>query len=159
MKIAGKYLLDQQLFYKLYCNSKLIFLCWNHAIKQLYCYSKKFYILQDHFSRLFPCPLCNILVLLKCLSVNQIGSLDYLKLNIGFWKVYFFEVKTSASEKVTPFDNMNFRKVQNFKRNVEVYILKHKFHELGVMFSINFIAVYLNNDKTLKKLELIENLE
>ena len=88
---------------------------------------------------------------------SKFGEIDIIAIKDK--KVYFFEVKTSASEKVTPFDNMNFRKVQNFKRNVEVYILKHKFHELGVMFSINFIAVYLNNDKTLKKVELIENLE
>ncbi len=93
--------------------------------------------------------------------VSKLGEIDIIaeKLTNKIKKVYFYEVKTSASEKITPFDNMNYNKVMHFKRNVEVFILKHRFHAQNIEFSINFIAVYLNKDKTLKKIELVENLE
>ncbi len=89
--------------------------------------------------------------------ISKFGEIDIIAENNS--KVYFFEVKTSASDKVTPFDNMNWNKVRHFKRNVEVFVLKYEFHVKNIQFSINFIAVYLNKDKTLKKVELIENLE
>ena len=92
---------------------------------------------------------------------SKFGEIDIIseKKENNINSIYFFEVKTSSSEFVSPYDNMNQNKINNFKRNVQIYVLKYNIAQKNTPYFLCFIAVFLNKDRSLKKIELVDNLE
>lgn len=70
----------------------------------------------------------------------------------GSVKIHIVEVKTSMSTSVRAEENMNSTKLRKVAKLGEAYA-----H--GRLFSIDFVGVSLNADKSLKKITYLENIE
>jgi putative endonuclease len=80
----------------------------------------------------------------------KLGEIDA----VTFYKnrMHIIEIKTTASKNVKSEENMNIAKMRRVARLGEIYAK-------GKIFCIDFVGVYLNTDKTLKKITYLENIE
>lgn len=87
----------------------------------------------------------------------KMGEIDVVSItkaskSLSQEKIHIVEVKTSQSQFVRPEENMNRKKMLKVAKLGEMYSKNR-------LFCVDFIGVSLNNDKSLKKITYIENLE
>ncbi len=73
--------------------------------------------------------------------------------------LHFVEVKTSIwqNSSFTPEDRVNVSKRQKFARIIETYLLESNLEEDD--FQVDIISVYLNDNTSLNKIEVLEDID
>lgn len=72
--------------------------------------------------------------------------------------VYFVEVKTKIGDKKgKPYEAVTYRKLQNLKRSINMYLLKNDYKTYKL--SICVLSIELNPDKSVKEMKFFENVE
>lgn len=84
------------------------------------------------------------------------GELDIIarKNNI----IYFIEVKTKIGDlKGKPYESVTYRKRQNLKRSINLYLLKNNYKTYKLSLSI--LSVELFEDRSIKEIKFFESVD
>ena len=71
--------------------------------------------------------------------------------------IYFVEVKTKVGDKKgKPYESVTYRKIQNLKRSINLYLLKNDYKKYKLSLSV--ISVELNEDQTVKEIKFFDQV-
>ncbi len=72
--------------------------------------------------------------------------------------IYFVEVKTKIGDsKGKPYESVTYRKRQNLKRSINLYLLKNDFKTYKLSLSV--LSIELHSDKTVKEIIFFESVD
>ena len=73
-------------------------------------------------------------------------------------KIYFVEVRTKiGGSKGKPYESITYRKLQNLKRSINLYLLKKDYKTYKLCLSV--ISIQLNADKSVDTIKFFENVD
>lgn len=72
--------------------------------------------------------------------------------------IYFIEVKTKIGDsKGKPYESVTYRKRQNLKRAISLYLLKNDYKTFKLSLSV--LSVELNFDRSVKEIKFFESVD
>ena len=72
--------------------------------------------------------------------------------------IYFVEVKTKIGDaKGKPYESVTYRKLQNLKRSINLYLLKNDFKSFKLSLAV--LSIQLNEDKSVKEIKFFDSVD
>lgn len=72
--------------------------------------------------------------------------------------IYFVEVKTKIGDaKGKPYESVTYRKRQNLKRSISLYLLKNSYKTYKLSLSV--ISIELHQDRSVKEIKFFESVD
>ncbi len=105
------------------------------------------------------------------IAVNHLQDLGYIIIQRNFtthWgeidviakknnTIYFVEVKTKVGDKKgKPYESVTYRKIQNLKRSINLYLLKNDYKKYKLSLSV--VSVELDENKAVKELKFFDQV-